>query len=239
MSAMVYPAPYRLPAGILALAVHGAFFVLLYFGISWQTQPSQEMVVDIWNSLPETPSAPPEQAPPKAEKTPLPEVKKIPPPKLAAPEKQVAPPKADIDLSDKKKPVINPFVSRQSVEPKKNELVEAEHNAQLEQQRVRAEQAAARSKIVDEHIARIVAKIRRNIVNPPDDVPDSAQAEFDVILLPDGSVLSAKLVRSSGYAAYDSAVERAILKAQPLPLPQDPALFSRFRELRLKFILKE
>jgi colicin import membrane protein len=30
-------------------------------------------------------------------------------------------------------------------------------------------------------------------------------------------------------------VERAILKAQPLPLPPDPAMFKEFRELNLIF----
>ena len=34
---------------------------------------------------------------------------------------------------------------------------------------------------------------------------------------------------------YDSAVERAIKKAQPLPLPPDVKLFGNFRELRLTF----
>jgi colicin import membrane protein len=39
--------------------------------------------------------------------------------------------------------------------------------------------------------------------------------------------------------AYDNAVERAILKAQPLPLPPDAALFNRFREMKLGFRPKE
>jgi colicin import membrane protein len=34
-------------------------------------------------------------------------------------------------------------------------------------------------------------------------------------------------------------VERAILRAQPLPLPPDPALFKDFRELNLIFRPKE
>jgi colicin import membrane protein len=44
-----------------------------------------------------------------------------------------------------------------------------------------------------------------------------------------------RLAQSSGNAAYDNAVERAILKSQPLPLPADASLFNRFRELKLKF----
>jgi len=56
-----------------------------------------------------------------------------------------------------------------------------------------------------------------------------------VVLLPGGEVLSVKLRKSSALALYDSAVERAILKAQPLPLPPDPSMFKHFRELNLIF----
>ena len=59
-------------------------------------------------------------------------------------------------------------------------------------------------------------------------------------MLPGGEVLGAKLKRSSNSVpAYDAAVERAILKAQPLPLPPDPALMRQFRELNLEFRPKE
>jgi colicin import membrane protein len=48
-------------------------------------------------------------------------------------------------------------------------------------------------------------------------------------------VLPPRLVKSSGNPAYDNAVERAILKSDPLPLPPDVAMFNRFRELDLVF----
>ncbi len=241
MSTTAYSEPHKLPAGALALAVHGAFFVLLYFGVSWQAQPPQGMVVDIWDSLPESQIVPVMvEPPPLAQAEPPPPVKIVP----ASP-----PPKADIEIEKKKpqaKPVEirAPVVPPKAVVPEKTDAAQVNQNAQAEQQamaaqeRMRAEQAAAVGQVMDEHKARIVAKIRRNIVMPPD-VPDNAKAEFDVTLLPGGLVLSVKLVKTSGVAAYDSAVERAILKAQPLPLPPDGSLFSRFRELHLKFSAKE
>jgi len=62
------------------------------------------------------------------------------------------------------------------------------------------------------------------------------RAEFSVTLLPGGAVLKAELKKSSGNAAYDIAVEHAILKSKPLPLPPpDEQLFNRFRELNLVF----
>ena len=52
-------------------------------------------------------------------------------------------------------------------------------------------------------------------------------------------MLDVRTKRSSGQAPWDNAVERAIRRAQPLPLPPDPALMREFRELNLKFRPKE
>ncbi|MEK7810723.1 MAG: TonB C-terminal domain-containing protein [Pseudomonadota bacterium] len=41
------------------------------------------------------------------------------------------------------------------------------------------------------------------------------------------------MLKSSGNPAYDIAAERAIYKAQPLPLPADANMQKLFRELRL------
>ncbi|TCV83797.1 cell envelope integrity protein TolA [Sulfurirhabdus autotrophica] len=111
---------------------------------------------------------------------------------------------------------------------------EAEAQLQREQAAAnQAAQAASQSKVND-FKNRIQSKIKRFIILPSD-MQGNPQAEFDVILLPSGDVLSVKLTRSSGNAVYDSAVERAIYKAQPLPLPPEPSLFSKFRELHLQF----
>lgn len=255
MSAIAYSEPYRLPAGLLALAVHAVFLLLLYFGVSWQVQPPQGMVVDIWASLPAPQPAPASVEPPPVQAMPP---QPVAPPKPAEPVRPVMPAKADIELAEKKKLRAKPAETKKTVEtPKKvetrkpveakktaevvkpvtpqvSEAERAAQDAQAEQARARAAQAAAIGKVLDEHKARIVAKIRRNIVMPPN-VLDSARAEFGVVLLPGGSLLSVKLAKSSGNAAYDSAVERAIYKSEPLPLPPDVALFNKFRELHLKF----
>jgi colicin import membrane protein len=92
--------------------------------------------------------------------------------------------------------------------------------------------AAARSKALNEYIARIQAKVRSSWILPAD-IQGNPEAIFDVVQLPTGEVLSIRLVKSSGNAAYDAAVERAILKSSPLPLPASRELFSR--ELKLTF----
>ncbi|HET7160573.1 MAG TPA: cell envelope integrity protein TolA, partial [Burkholderiales bacterium] len=94
--------------------------------------------------------------------------------------------------------------------------------------------------LYDEYVRQISNKIKRYIIEPPN-LQGNPQVEFEVRLLPGGEVLEASLriKRSSGNTAYDQAVERAILKASPLPLPPDPALFNMFRELNLKIRPKE
>jgi colicin import membrane protein len=234
MNAVVYREPYQLPAGVLALAVHGAFFALLYFGFSWQTKPPATMSVELWQSLPDD----------VTEARPQPKPKLTPPPKVAEIVKPEAPKvevKPDIALPDKKKVEAKPIAPKPA-EPKIVEQKIAEqmqdNSAADQAAREQAERVAATGRVVDEYTAKIQGKIRRNIVMPPD-VADDARAEFSVTLLPGGSILKAELKKSSGNAAYDSAVERAILKSQPLPLPPDAALFNRFRDLRLGFRPKE
>lgn len=93
-----------------------------------------------------------------------------------------------------------------------------------------AEQASMRAQYQD----KIKAKIRSKIILP-DSLQGNPQARFEVSVLPTGDVVHVKLLRPSGQPAYDNAVERAILKASPLPMPPDSALVNEFRDLDLKF----
>ena len=98
-----------------------------------------------------------------------------------------------------------------------------------------AAKAAATAGTVNEFKSKIQAKIRAN-VNKSLCGEGNPQLSFDIALLPTGELsANPKLVKSSGSAACDDAVERAVIASQPLPLPGDSALFSQFRNLRLKF----
>jgi len=121
---------------------------------------------------------------------------------------------------------------QQEAARKQREAVEAK-------QRAEAAARAAQDKLVADYVARIKAQVQRRVVLPPN-MEGNPQAEFYVVLIPGGEVLSATIRKSSGNSAYDAAVERAILAAQPLPVPTDPELFQdRFRELVLKFRPRE
>jgi len=91
---------------------------------------------------------------------------------------------------------------------------------------------AARAKADADYIRRIQAKIRGNVVLPPD-MSGNPEAVFDVVQLPTGEIIDVQLGKSSGVRAYDEAVQRAIIKSSPLPRPDNPEVFRR--NLTLKF----
>ncbi len=98
------------------------------------------------------------------------------------------------------------------------------------QQKAAADTARARADA--DYIRRIQAKIRGNVIVPPD-MQDDPEAVFDVVQLPTGEIIDVQLGKSSGVPAYDEAVHRAIIKSSPLPLPDAPDMFRR--RLTLKF----
>ncbi|MDT8364573.1 MAG: cell envelope integrity protein TolA [Nitrosomonas sp.] len=148
--------------------------------------------------------------------------------KLPKPVKETAPkPPPDKDVP--KKPVEKKIENTRTTEQKK----------QQEQERLALK--AKQGQMLDEiakYKAMIQAKIRSRIVMPPD-LPGNPVAEFRVILLPGGDVLSVDLRRSSGFTVFDDAVERAVYLAKPLPLPPDPTLFREFRDFSLTVYYRE
>ena len=91
---------------------------------------------------------------------------------------------------------------------------------------------------LSQYIPHIQAKIQRNWLRPPG---SSAGLSCLILvkLIPGGEVVDAKVVRSSGDPLFDRSVETAVLKASPLPLPQDTAMFKHFREIQFIFIPNE
>lgn len=236
-SATIESTPKQLSAGVLALLVHAILFGLLTYGMHWKSPPPEALSVDLWRNLPD------EEPKPAVE--PLTEAST---PPIVNQEKVVATTPADIELRtpNVSQPDTAASAKRIAKEIKEREqadelrmLEEYARRKQAIQESVRAEVSAATAAEVGRFQDMIRSKIRRNIVGVPANLPDSAKAEFKVTLLPDGSVLDAKLVASSGNPAYDDAAERAIYKAQPLPLPKEANLQQMFRVLRLSIKPRE
>ncbi|PWB42122.1 MAG: protein TolA [Rhodocyclales bacterium] len=236
--------PGRKASAALAVAVHVALAVLLVYGIRWQTRAPEAVEVELVRALPAP--APAAVAPPEPEPAPPPKIEPKPEPR---PEPKPAPPaKPDIALKEKEKPKPEPKpVPKVEPKPKPNKVdplldrelkdLEAQRRKQMaarELEQLKSDQAAvARSKATADYIGKIKGKIKGNIVLPPD-IRGNPEAIFDVVQLPSGEILSVKLKKSSGHAAYDNAIERAILKSSPLPKPEQGELFSRSLELKFR-----
>jgi colicin import membrane protein len=126
--------------------------------------------------------------------------------------------------------------AEREVEQRRQTEREAQLRAQAEREsRERATQAAsaALTRAQADWIDRIRAKIKSNIILPPD-ISGNPEARFEVVQLPTGEVIDVRLAKSSGVRAYDDAVQRAILKSSPLPRPAQPELFVRTLELRFR-----
>ena len=223
---MSYAIPADEPGGVapaaLSLLVHGVLFAVLVFGLRWQSRQPSPVVAELWSDLPTV-----EPAEPKAE------VKPQPRPEPKVEQKQ---PKPDIAIEREKK------LKKKEEAPLKFDTTQRIREQLAQEQR--ALQDRERKDILKQftqpaapgvdsgYIEKIRSKIWNN-VSLPSDIKGNPEAIFEVVQLPTGEVLDARLVKPSGYKLYDEAVERAIWKSSPLPKPDRPEQFKR--ELTLKF----
>jgi colicin import membrane protein len=194
--------------------------------------------------------------PVKAAPVPKPVVKE--PPPVKAPDIALEKKKADaerlkklqaVQQAEEKVRVEAARVARekQLADQKKRELLRQMEEEDL-MRRMADEDAASTARQVQLAEARAAASKRRTEVDRiagqnadmisikvngntrlPDNLKSNIEVRFQVKLLPTGEVVSARLTRSSGNVDFDRAVERAIYKSSPLPLPAD-------RDARTEFV---
>jgi colicin import membrane protein len=237
-------------AFMLAFAVHAVLLAFMFIGVRMQNRPGDTVTVELWEAPPPPPPPvvvapkPPPPAPkveaPKPE--PEPEVKKpdivekAPPPKPKPKPKPEAkaPPKDDLEKLLLREQVA---MEQEKLNEERRQIDEARRKAESEKT-ARQLAATARDKALTEYVNRIRAAVRQRWILPPD-LQGNPQCIFKVVQLPTGEVIEGRLqlVKSSGNAAYDEAVRRAILAASPLPPPPSGVPF--YRELELTFRPKD
>ncbi|MBW8370046.1 MAG: cell envelope integrity protein TolA [Thiobacillus sp.] len=87
-----------------------------------------------------------------------------------------------------------------------------------EAQAAASKRQAEVASVVGQYRDQISTKVRGN-TRLPDNLKGNPEVRCLVKLLPTGEVQSVRVTQSSGNAAYDEAVVRAIEKSSPLPLP--------------------
>jgi colicin import membrane protein len=118
-------------------------------------------------------------------------------------------------------------------------LLEESLAQEASQAKVRAAKAAADrhaaeiARIVERYKSKISDIVRGNTLLP-ENLPVNLEVVFEVSVLPTGEITRIRLLKSSGHAAYDLAVEKAIEESSPLPLPPEREAAVQFRVLELK-----
>lgn len=250
-----------LRAGALSVLVHGLLLALFLFSVNWKSKPPMSVAeVELWDALPSTPPVklpvpqPPEPVkpePPKPE--PKPDPAPEPEPKAEIQIKQEKPkpevkkpPEKPIE-KPKELPKPDPTIKAKELEKQKQEALKKlqqdllaedskEQHANQKQEGTPGVQTTQVSQgEIDKYVSQIQASIRQK-VNAGLCSKGNPELQFSISLILTGEIVGKpKLTKTSGDSICDGAVERAILLAEPLPVPKDPALFSQFRDLKLKF----
>jgi colicin import membrane protein len=225
---------------LMALGVHLLFGLFLFFTVHLHHETPSPYMAELWTEAPAQPIPAPTPAP-------------APPPAIKAPPAPTPPttPHADIQL---KKAAAKPQPEEKAAPKKKkvdqNELHDEEilkaaaaakkktDDAQKAKDAAARDQAQKQSQAQQSRIASFEDAIRikiRGSTDVPLTVPSGVTLQVRISVLPDGSVVGVRVVNSSGNRAYDEAVLKGIERAQPLPLPNDPELKPKFRDLTLSF----
>lgn len=150
-----------------------------------------------------------------------------------AAERRQAEEKAQAEAAEKRR--LAEEERRRDLERKRKEAESALREQMQAEEKQRAEaQAAKAAAEIERYKVLIQQKVERNWVRPVTTMQNPS-CVVRVRLVPGGEVLEARVVRSSGNPAFDRSVESAVLKASPLPLPQDSRLFEHMRELDFTF----
>jgi colicin import membrane protein len=228
---------------ILALFVHLALLVFLWFGVSWQNEEGGSAEAEVWD-IKVSEAAPRAEAP-----EPIVEEKVEPSPAKPEPAEAKPTPNPDIALKEekKRKEEKQKEEKRKEEEIKKKEekkkkdaddtrkkqLKEADRKKADAIMAEEAKRLAAKSgtggsgtstystgstRADTGYVQKVSAKIKLNTVfNVPNNLNGNPPVEYDVTLLPDGSIKSVKKRKSSGVPGFDEAVLRAIEKSAPYP----------------------
>jgi colicin import membrane protein len=247
---------------MFALVAHGLLVLALTLGVSWRTSEPAGIEAELWAAVPQAavPQAaapravepePPKPLPPQPQPKPEPKVEPPPPNRDAeiAREKREQKELLEKQRLEDEKREADKKKREQAEERQRDKQAEAQRLAQLEAQRQEnlkriMGQAGATGAPTDTGTAmqsagpsasykgRIMARIRPNIVLTSE-IDGNPMATVEVKVAPDGTITARRLVKSSGVAAWDDAVIRAIDKTEVLPRDTDgrvpPSMVIDFR----------
>jgi len=137
--------------------------------------------------------------------------------------------------AERKKKLAEEKKRKAAAEKKRKAEAERKRKEDAMRKQMEAKARAARAgQAMSKYVPRIQRKVESNW-NYPDSKKIDCKPDVSVRLAPNGKVLSAKIVKSSGDPYCDSSVSKAFMKASPIPIPLDPDLYSEFKEIHFQF----
>jgi colicin import membrane protein len=238
-------------AAIYAASVHIVLIAIMIVSFEWRVKLPQVAEVELWDSIP-VPSVKATKIEPEPPK-PLPK-----PSKMEEIIKSLTSDKAEISLKQKKeeedRKKLEDQKKKDDLKKIQEELLKQDQLAKLQQELLQdkskpslnrheemkqsnANPAEGGAKLgeMDKYKLLIQRKIQQN-VNKQLCGTSPVELQFEIGLMPTGELIgNPKMLKSSGIPVCDESVERAIFQSQPLPVPTDTDLFSKFKNLKLNF----
>lgn len=113
-------------------------------------------------------------------------------------------------------------------------LRRAEAKRKAEQAKRAAEQAEQAKRAMQNAMDLIERKVKQQWTRPSA-LKGKFKCTLRIKLYPGGGVMDARVIKSSGNDIFDRSAQNAVYKADPLPVPKDTTLFSRFKSFKLVF----
>jgi len=242
-------------SAIYAVSVHIVLILIMIVSFEWRVKLPQVAEVELWDSIPQ-PSSKAIEAPPVEKKVEPEPVKPAPKPsKVEEIIKSLTSDKADISLKQKKEEERKKLEDQKKKDDLKKiqeDLLKQDQLAKLQQELLQDKskpslnrhedmkqsnptEGGAKLGEMDKYKVLIQRKIQQN-VNKQLCGSTPVELQFEIGLMPTGELIgNPKMLKSSGIPVCDESVERAIFQSQPLPVPTDTDLFSKFKNLKLNF----
>lgn len=242
-------------AAIYAASVHILLIVMMIVSFEWRVKLPQVAEVELWDSIPQSSAKPIDTPPPEKNVEVEPPKPMEKPSKVEEIIKSLTSDKADISLKQKKEEERKKLEDQKKKDDLKKiqeELLKQDQLAKLQQELLqekpkpslnrhedmkqsKAPEGGAKLGEIDKYKALIQRKIQQN-VNKQLCGTSPVELQFEIGLMPTGELIgNPKMLKSSGIPVCDESVERAIFQSQPLPVPTDTDLFSKFKNLKLNF----
>jgi colicin import membrane protein len=149
-------------------------------------------------------------------------------------EKKLADAKKQQEELEKKRRLEEDKKRKEDEERKRKAAEEALRKQMEAEQREReAEQSRQDQTLINQYGARILDAISQefNLTG----LPPGLSCVLRIRTVPGGEVVAVQIATSSGNEVFDQRAHDAVTKASPLPVPEDPRLFEKMRDIRLTF----